>query len=106
MSLSAKYRAETVCEVLDYPGSSFGSTSRWGRIARPPVETGVCHAKPAEARLPVGAIAGLPVRFNALCLSDEGFNPRRRRHAPNLNYTPPAGYASFSSGGFTLRNFR
>ena len=41
----------------------FGHTSRWGLLARPPVETGVCHAKPAEARLPNGEIAGLAVRL-------------------------------------------
>ena len=47
-----------------------GSTSGWGRIARPPVETGVWHEKLAKARLPVGAIAGLSARFNALFLPD------------------------------------
>jgi hypothetical protein len=55
--------------------------------------TGVIHiggsfvGPPAEARLPNGAITGLAVRFNALCGSDGGFNPRRPRHAPNLNDT-------------------
>ena len=49
-----------------------------GQLAHPPVETGVCNEKPAEARLPKGAIAGLAVRFNALCGPDGGFNPRRR----------------------------
>ena len=37
--------------------------------------------------MPNGAITGLAVRFNALCMSDGGFNPRRRRHTPNLKYT-------------------
>ena len=49
---------------------------------RPPVETGVWHAKPAEARLSNGAIAVDAVSFNALGVSDEGFNLRRRGHAP------------------------
>ena len=42
--------------------------------------------KPAEARLPIGAIAGLSVRLNALFLPDGGFNPRLRRLQQLLHY--------------------
>ncbi len=64
-----------------------GYISRWGQLSRLPVETGVCYGKPTEAQLPKGAIADFAVRFNALCVSAGGFNPRRRSYAPNLNYT-------------------
>ena len=46
----------------------------------PPVETGVWHRKPAETRLPNGAIPGFAVRFDPRC------------HALNLNYTQIGGH--------------
>jgi hypothetical protein len=55
-----------------------------------PAGLDVCTRAPST-RLPDGAITGLALRFNALCGSDGGFNPRRPRHAPNLNYTPGDG---------------
>lgn len=88
------------------PTKTVGSTSRLGQTERPPVETGVWYEKLAEARLPNGAIFGFPVRFNALCVSDVGFNVLRRCYAPNLNYTqngpPMPSRQAFGNSSYTI----
>ena len=58
-----------------------------GEWARPSVETGVCHSKSAEARLPDGAFTGLAVRFNALRVPDGVSTLGVVAPPPNLNYT-------------------
>jgi hypothetical protein len=74
-------RAERPLSLLVYPLASLceivlqaivkskrpvvgGAGFTLGQLVRPPVETGVWHGKPAEARLPGGASTGRAVRFN------------------------------------------
>lgn len=66
------------------------SHSRKGQLPRPPVETGVCYGKPAEARFACGAI-------HPFCSAFQCTLPVRR----GFQSSPSLTYALFARSGFT-----